>query len=278
MKGILKKLSIIVAALTAATLIIAADVWFEVNVPKAVAVNIRSEKIPPGRSLRLAQISDVHGAEITTHKSLMKEVVSFNPEAIILTGDLIDRSTVDFSGIYRDMGELEKVAPVIFVTGNHELANPEGEEFIRGLRKAGVNVLRNSSMIVRNSDGAFVVAGIEDAHFGGDDITKALKGIDASSYNILLSHTPSVALRVEGETAVDLILSGHTHGGQVRLPLLGAVFLPDSKTPRALIKGLFKTEEGIAAYTDSGFGTSVIPVRFMDRSQISLITVSSGAK
>lgn len=276
MRGILKKILTVIAALTAATFVIALDVWFEVRIPKAETVNILSAKITEGNSLKFVQISDVHGSRITDHHSLVEKISEFSPAAIFMTGDLVDRSTVDFTGVYEDVSELIKIAPVIFITGNHDLANPEGEKLIKGLRKEGVIVLRNSSTVIRESDTTSVIAGIEDAHFGGGDIDKAVKGIDDSTFNILLSHTPAVATQVE--RPLDLVLSGHTHGGQVRLPFFGAIFLPDKEILPALIKGLSETEKGVMVYTDSGFGTSVIPVRFMDRSQISLITINGTGK
>jgi len=271
MKLVFGKALSVATAIAAVIFLFAFDILFEVNAPKVAYVPVSSSKISGGDDLKLVQISDVHGYPIASHKTMMGKISNFSPIAILLTGDVIDRSTTDFSGSYEDIKALLNIAPVIFVTGNHELANPEGRSFISGLSDIGVTVLRNDSVAIRDG---FVIAGIEDIHFGRDDIEKTMGGITAESFNILLSHTPTISGRLSDDGIVDLVLSGHTHGGQVRLPFFGAVFLPDDKMDPRLIKGLTELENGVTVYTDSGFGTSVLPVRFMDRSQISFITIS----
>lgn len=257
------------AVFLAVTLIVTIDILFEVNVPKTVAVNIESPKISVDAPIRVAQISDTHGYLVSPHRLLMRNISEFNPQAIFFTGDIIDKSTADFSFIYEDIGNLLKIAPVIFVTGNHEFANPEGEEFVSKIREIGVTVLRSQSVEINES---LSVSGIDDVHFKSNDMIRAAENINSERFNILLSHTPSVALDLKKEDMIDLVLSGHTHGGQIRIPLLGAVFLPEG-TDRRLIKGLTVLENGITVYVDSGFGTSALPVRFMNQSQISLITI-----
>ncbi|MCG4585626.1 phosphoesterase, partial [Anaerosalibacter bizertensis] len=108
------------------------------------------------------------------------------------------------------------------------------------------------------------------------DYNKAIEGIDEKDYNIILSHSPNRPLRyLNGKE--DLILSGHTHGGQVRLPIIGAVIAPGQGYFPKYDKGLFELENSIL-YIDSGLGNSVFPIRFLNRVQISNVLVKSNMK
>ncbi|MDD4931591.1 MAG: metallophosphoesterase [Candidatus Colwellbacteria bacterium] len=270
MMRIIKAVVVSLTVLIAACLLLAGYVWFEVEVPKVVSVHLLSDKIR-GEDVRMVQISDVHGKKID--EGLFIKIKDFDPDVVIITGDLVDRSTNVFEGVFSDVGRLSEIAPVFFVTGNHDIANPGFKSLSLGLSDIGVTTLKNSHVVLKNGDSRFILAGVD---FGRSDVLKAIGGGDADLYTVLLAHSPSVSLGIKN--GVDLVISGHTHGGQVRLPFFGAVLLPDIGIDKRLIKGVAVLENGMTVYTDSGYGTSVIPVRFMDRSEISLITVSGNKK
>jgi len=257
--NILKRVLVSAAALIGLVFYI----WMEVNVPVVRNIDIPIKGFPKG--IKLVHISDAHGRGITENGRLSRAIKSFEPDVIVLTGDMIDKSTVDFNPVLETVKNLSYVAPVLFIPGNHERANPRGEEFIGLLRKAGASVLLNGAKMIKGVS----VCGVDDINFFLDDIPKSIAV--NGRFDILLSHSPAISGSVKN-FYIPLVLSGHTHGGQVRLPAFGALLLPDRDIPRHLVKGL--VEDGDSKYYISvGLGTSVVPIRFMNRAEISLITV-----
>ncbi len=248
---------------------ISIDIFVETRLPFARRVSVRSGSLAPGEELRIVQISDVHSRPFLSPR-LLNKVIEFRPHFIAISGDLINDIDKDYSTAFSWAEGLINVAPVYFVPGNHELASADrGWEIINGLRDRGVVILRNSSVEIGNPGAT--LAGIDDISLGEPDLKKTLSS--AAGFTVLLSHSPLVVEKIKPEDRVDLILSGDTHGGQIRLPFYGPIFMPPRKGDRRLSKGLAKLPSGKWLYVDSGYGTSQIPVRIFNRSQISLITV-----
>lgn len=248
---------------------VSARIFIEVNFPIARHVNVEDGSFPAGEELRLIQISDIHSHPLPS-RALMNRVASFKPIFIALTGDLINDTDIDYSVALRWVSELTKVAPVYFVPGNHELSSSDrGWEIINGIRDKGGIVLRNNSVTLGNP--VITIAGLDDLSLGEPDLKKTISG--ASGYTILLSHSPLIAEKINREHGINLVLSGDTHGGQVRLPFLGPVYLPPRKGAKNLSKGLARLPSGAWIHVDSGYGTTEIPIRLFNRSQITFITV-----
>jgi len=239
-------------------------VWMEVNVPAVRYVNISVADLP--KNVKLLQLSDSHGRGISENKRLMRAIQKFEPDMTVITGDMIDKQTVDFSVPLEDVRVLSSEMPVLYIPGNHEYANSKGATFIRQVGEFGAFVLKNDAMAI---DG-ISVCGTDDTNFDLDDVSAAL-AVNGRC-DILLSHSPAISSRIRGLN-IPLVLAGHTHGGQVALPIIGAVFLPDRDIPRNLIKGLV-LENGTQFFISVGLGTSGLPVRFMNRSEINLITIN----
>lgn len=238
-------------------------IWTEVNIPAVRNVVIPIKGFP--EEIKLVHISDAHGRGIKENGRLSRAIKSFGPDAIVLTGDMIDKSTVDFLPTLKTIKSLSSMAPVIFIPGNHERANAQGEGFIGLIRETGASVLLNGAKMVKGVS----ICGVDDMNFFLDDIPKSM-AVNGRC-DILLSHSPAISKAVENFD-IPLVLSGHTHGGQVRLPVVGALLLPDRDIPRHLVKGL--VDGGNSKYYISvGLGTSVAPIRFMNRAEVSLITV-----
>ena len=249
------------------------DVIFEVNFTKLNEVTVYTDRLQKGRQLRILQISDLHG-KYRLNKRLLALAASAKPDIIVITGDLIDVSTTDFDGAYKLIEGLKEINEAIyFVPGNHEWRNGRLPELTEGLKAMGVTVMQNSNAVIQIGGTEVNLSGVDDVYTSHDDIENAMKGIDEANYTILLSHSPRVIDRLKNYEP-DLVLSGHTHGGQVRLPFIGAVVAPGEGFFPRLDKGVFKLDEGKYLYLDSGAGTSILPIRFLDRSQISLIKVS----
>ncbi|MHB1394700.1 MAG: metallophosphoesterase [Clostridia bacterium] len=237
-------------------------------------INIDTEKLEKGKEVSFLQISDLHGsASKEIIQRIIKAAGDIKPDAVLITGDLVDRSTEDFSKIFALIKELNSICPsIFFVSGNHEWSNEGRKEFIGKLTGLGVVVLNNkgSTFVARNSD--INLCGVDDPYRHRDDIEKAMKGVDSSKYTVLLSHSPRIRDRL-GKYAPDLILCGHTHGGQIRLPFIGAVIAPGEGLFPKFDKGMFSVRNNCRLYVDSGVGTSKLPIRLLNRSQVSVIRI-----
>jgi predicted MPP superfamily phosphohydrolase len=259
-------------------LLIIIDICFEVNCPKIEKSVLKSEKIhDKNLSLKILQISDVHG--YFELDFISKAIKSYKPDIIVITGDLIDKRSMNYDQMIKFSEELAKLNPsVYFVSGNHEDWNVKGKEFVNNLRGKKINVIDNSNTYFIKESTKFNICGVNDYYSGLDDLNKAFDGIDEKNYTILLSHSPKIIDRIENIKA-DLILSGHEHGGQVRLPFIGALVAPGEGLFPKYSRGFYYFKDKVL-YVDSGLGTSVLPIRFLDRSQISLIEikVDSGFK
>ncbi|PWU68453.1 metallophosphoesterase [Gracilibacillus dipsosauri] len=245
--------------------------YYDTNVWKINRLSIGTDRLKD-ETFRLVQLTDIHNKIFfNQYTRLLQKIINFHPDLIVLTGDLIDRKTKDFSGILAFVEQLAKSHQyVYFVSGNHEWDHPRGEEFINSLRQRNVKLLDNKRVIVKLKRCQICLVGVADAATGNDQLTESL--FIKEGYRILLSHSPEIINRKAAKLA-DLILCGHTHGGQIRLPFLGAIISPDQGLFPSLDKGIFQHEKGKYLYIDSGLGTTRLPIRFLNQSQLSFLTI-----
>ncbi|MDD5568931.1 MAG: metallophosphoesterase [Candidatus Pacebacteria bacterium] len=250
--------------------ILALDVFFEVNFPKINEVEIKSGKITEGE-IRIVQISDLHNKNFFgNNESLYGKIKNSNPDFVVITGDLIDKNTKDYSYAYGFAEELLKInSNVYYVAGDHEQKNTR--DILKGLAERGVKVLDKSNAVFKKNGQTINIFGV-DYYADKNDIS-FIKQIPDEVFSVLLAHNPDLAIESSGIKA-DLILSGDTHGGQVRLPIIGAIKVPGQPLFPKYTKGLYKLENGSLLYIDSGLGNTFFPARFLNRSQISLITIT----
>lgn len=238
--------------------------YFKIN-----KVVLNNDKI--SNDLNIVQITDFHNNKLINKNRLIEEIENIDPDVIFLTGDIIDGKTKDFSyslNIVKDLMDITE--KIYFVWGNHELRNTKGEEFVEELKNIGVIVLNNENIKYEIANNEINIIGL---NFFIDEkgYNRAIEGIDEKDFNIILSHSPNRPLKyLNGRE--DLILSGHTHGGQVRLPIIGAVVAPGQGYFPRYDKGLFDLENSIL-YINSGLGNSVLPIRFLNRVQISNVLI-----
>lgn len=265
----------LVKIVAAAALIIAVEMLFEINVPAVREININTEKLGKGERITMLQVSDFHGSSSEkVVQRLVKAAGEIKPDAVLITGDLVDRSTADFTNVYNLIKELHSVCPnIFFVSGNHEWSNKGRKKLLGRLTDLGVVMLNNKGTVFTARDANINICGVEDPYGQRDDIEKAMRGIKSSKYTVLLSHSPRVRDRL-GKYSPDLILCGHTHGGQVRLPFIGAVIAPGEGLLPKFDKGMFMLGKNTRLYIDSGVGTSKLPLRFLNRSQMSVIRIT----
>lgn len=235
-------------------------VYFEVNFFKINEVLIETDRIQ--KEFRIIQISDLHNKKVGDN--FFNTVKEQSPDIIVLTGDLVDRRTKDYSYVYYFIEELEKInVPVYYVSGNHELSHKDVNVFEKELVKRGAINLDEKSVELKNINiyGFSYYSELENTEINED------------LFSLVLIHNPMEA--IEKNINADLILSGHTHGGQVRLPFIGAIFIPGQGFFAKYDKGLFNLNSKTKLYIDSGFGNTFLPIRFLNRSQISLIRIYS---
>lgn len=251
--------------------------WLQVS-----SFDITSNRIPKSfDGLVIVQLSDLHDAEFGEGQmKLAEKVKGLQPDLILLTGDLIDSNRYDLGQSLHLVRQLVETADVFYVTGNHEVAVNEVEEITGALRSLGVYVLNNEAHILERNGEQIAIAGIEDPLMKparppeetvAESIVRSFNGIPAQTYRILLSHRPEVYDQyVEGE--VDLIFTGHAHGGQIRLPGVGGLIAPGegwfpSYTEGAHTKGM------TTMIVSRGLGNSAIPYRILNRPEITVATL-----
>lgn len=186
--------------------------------------------------------------------------------------DPLDNRASDLAGALAWADFLRSLCPsVYYAPGNHEYRAGRADEVAAGLRGRGVAVLRNASAPLPGHPGV-VMVGIDDGFTGHDDIPAAVRGVPDGAFAVAFTHAPELVERL-GDVPVDLLLAGHTHGGQVRLPGLGALWSPGQGLLPRWDKGAYDLPGGRTLYIDSGYGTSIAPLRLFDRAQASIIQV-----
>lgn len=232
-------------------------------------VKINTAKI--NKKIKISQISDYHNNKYIDKESLLKEISFFNPDIIVLTGDIIDYNTIDTKSVLELLEKIVRINKnIYFVSGNHELKSILYKEFLNDIEKLGIEVLDNKSTIVDVADEKINLLGLS-FYSTKDDYNNVIKDIDNEKYTILLSHSPNRPISfLSGKE--DLILSGHTHGGQIRIPILGGLIAPGQGLNPKYEKGIYNLGN-TTLYIDSGLGNSVVPIRILNRVQISNITI-----
>ena len=228
---------------------------------------IQSDRLPEAfDGFRFAQVSDLHN---TKNEKLLPLLEKAEPDVIVLTGDLIDSRNTDVAAALDFVREAVKIAPCYYVSGNHESRVPERYDLWAGLQELGVMMLDNASAELSRGGECIRLIGLADPDFGGNPgaVLEELTGED-TGFTVLLSHRPEL-FDVYTEFSVDLVFSGHAHGGQFRLPILGGLVAPHQGLFPEYDAGLF-TENGTAMLVGRGVGNSIIPIRFNNRPEIIL--------
>ena len=242
-----------------------------------------SDRIPQGfEGFRIAQVSDLHNAEFGEgNEKLIQLLSQTDPDIIVLTGDLIDSRHTDIEIALDFARQAIKLAPVYYVSGNHEARVREYEDLKMGLAEAGVVILEIQNVQITREGESITLMGIDAPSFQedylfGDSESVARQAIDdlqneSEGYTILLSHRPEL-FDLYVDTGMDLVFSGHAHGGQFRLPFVGGLVAPNQGFFPKFDEGRF-TEENTTMIVSRGVGNSIIPIRFNNRPEIVLVTL-----
>ncbi len=232
---------------------------------------------PAFEGFRLVHISDIHmdgwmdGARLET---IVAQVNDLQPDLVAITGDLVTRSHQDHHAeLVEGLRKLRATYGVAAVLGNHDYYS--GPDKVRqALNEAGVRELPNRVWTLQRGKAALHLAGMDCAFFGHDRLEKVLRELPQDGAAVLLAHEPDTADQSAASQRFDVQLSGHSHGGQVVLPLIGAPALP--RLGRKYPFGYYQIEQ-MQLLVNRGLGMVHIPVRFNARPEISLYELQTGA-
>lgn len=232
---------------------------------------------------RIAQVSDLHNAEFGDgNQRLLDMLREAEPDMIAITGDLIDSRKTNIAVALAFAEEAVRIAPCYYVSGNHEARVLEYRELKAGLEAAGVTVLDDARVEIEISGKSITIIGVNDPSFLADYLTSDAAVMDRklselssedASFTILLSHRPEL-FDAYAAHEMDLVLTGHAHGGQFRLPLIGGLIAPNQGLFPKYDDGLY-SEGNTNMIVSRGLGNSIIPFRFNNRPEVVLIELKS---
>ncbi len=252
-------------------------------------ISVSSDRLPDSFSgCCIAQISDLHNAEFgDENEKLLRMLSESKPDIIVITGDLIDSRRTDTDVAIRFAKEAAEIAPTYYVTGNHEARMEHYEELKFSLVNAGVTVLEDETAVWERNSQTVRLLGLNDPDFTikgdlfGEIPAMASTKLQAmlgeeTGYTILLSHRPEL-FDTYASCGIDLVLSGHAHGGQFRLPFIGGLYAPGQGFFPKYDAGLY-TKDRTSMAVSRGLGNSIIPIRFNNPPEMILIKLSTGEK
>ncbi len=274
-KGLLRKMYLFAAAVGLLLFL-----WWQTNSLTVTqytfaAANLSQEL----QGFCIVQLSDLHNKRFGGR--LIEAVAAQKPDIIAITGDIVSRSDKDSAGARALVEEAVKVAPVYYVSGNHEAVFPGYEELTAYLDAQGVTRLEDVSVVIQHGGGRFNLIGLRDPAFYSQnryldpDAPAVLQARLSENLlpgmpNVVLAHRPSL-LQSYAAAGADLVLTGHAHGGQIRLPFVGALVAPDEGFFPRYTSGIHR-QGSTAMVVSRGLGDSkLMPIRLFNRPEVVVI-------
>lgn len=236
--------------------------------------------------LKIVHFSDLHYTRIITKKSVTKIINEINlikPDIVFFTGDLVDTDKVltedDKNFLIESLSNINSTYGKYAILGNHDIANNNGD-IMSIYSQSGFNLLENEYDVIysKNNDKIFI-GGLNSVSHELEDIDKVMSYYDtndsSNTYNIILLHEPDYADNiVNSYDNINLILAGHSHGGQIRLPIIGALYTP--KNGHKYVKGYYDLN-GTSLYVTSGIGVSRYNFRLFNKPEINFYRLNKEA-
>lgn len=260
--------------------VVALLLWGNVT-PEVSLYTVSSKRVPENfDGFCIVQISDLHNTQFgDDNGKLLAIIQQQEPDMIAITGDIIDCYNTDLDMAVSFAREAVQIAPCYYVTGNHENRLADYEGFKQQLQDAGVTVLDNSSVKLERDGDLITLTGVMDIAFLKEDISDdedlvmytALQELcrEETQYRILLSHRPG-QFEVYAEYKLDLVLTGHMHGGQFRIPGIGGLYTPSDGFFPEYDAGLFQSGN-TQMVVSRGLGNSIFPLRINNRPDVVVI-------
>ncbi|MGI2327986.1 metallophosphoesterase [Planococcus sp. YIM B11945] len=254
-------------------------VWVNNKWVQTTEYTIASPDLPEAfAGKKIVQVSDLHNATFGKGQSLLiKKVKAAKPDAIFLTGDLIDSNRYDLQASLTLVDALVEMSEVYFVIGNHEVAVNKIDEITEALEARGVKVLMNESVMWEQEGESLQIAGINDplldtSTLEDEFIRESLVEADmGDAFTLLLSHRPEM-FNVYVEEGVDVVFAGHAHGGQIRIPGIGGLIAPGQGWFPQMTEGVFR-KDSTQLVLSRGLGNSGFPLRVFNLPEIVVVTL-----
>ncbi|MGA8073754.1 MAG: metallophosphoesterase [Candidatus Acidiferrales bacterium] len=264
-----RKRIVVALVLAALVLFFAYSLWIEPFRVEIVHTSVQGNVATP---LKIAQLSDLHTHGVGARERRVLDILDDEkPDVIVVTGDSLGGYGGTYAMVQEVFQQLHAPLGVWVVRGNYENWRQMQHEH-SFYANAGVHLLLNSGTLLRND---VWLAGVDDPYTGKPSIEGALTGAPPGVYEILLFHSPAYFDRVAGH--VDLCLAGHTHGGQVRPPFCPPLWLPKGCWP--YVAGWYEAKGTRSKmYVNRGMGTSLLPIRFNSRPEVTILTVEPDTK
>ena len=280
-----KKLSIILAVVAAILFALIAWIIWGNTALELNTYTISSSKLPQSfDGYRIAHVSDLHNAEMgKNNEKLLTMLRDADPDMIAITGDLVDSRNTDIEVALQFVREAVKIAPCYYVTGNHEARISEYDELKAGMEAAGVPVLEDVRTEISIEGETITLIGVNDPSYQTDYLFGDAKTVmntkleelhtEQDRFTILLSHRPEL-FDAYADHGIDLVLSGHAHGGQFRLPFIGGLIAPNQGLFPEYDAGIY-TEGNTNMLVSRGIGNSILPFRINNRPEVILIELQA---
>lgn len=244
-----------------------------------------NEKIPSEfDDFTIAHISDLHNKRFGEDQiKILSKVKSASPDIIVITGDLIDRRKYDLETAMIFINGAIDIAPVYYVSGNHEAWSGKFSSIKESLIDTGVNIIDNTEIELFKGKSSINILGVSDPDFftsdylEGTNTTEMTQKLNQWStdndFKILLSHRPEL-FDLYCDNNMDLIFTGHAHGGQFRIPFVGGLIAPDQGLFPQFTSGSYHKNSS-TMFVSRGLGNSIVPIRIFNRPEIVVVTLKS---
>lgn len=245
--------------------------------------NFSSKKITSDfDGFTIAQISDLHNKSFGNDQAkILNKLKSISPDIIVVTGDLIDRRKYNLDIAMTFISGAVKIAPVYYVSGNHEAWSGNFPLIKKNLEEAGVNILDDIAVELTKGKTSINIVGLSDPDFltsdyiEGTNTSKTIEQLKqwsmGKNFKILLSHRPEL-FDLYSENSMDLVFTGHAHGGQIRIPFIGGLIAPDQGIFPRYSSGSY-IKDSTTMFVSRGLGNSIFPVRVFNRPEIVVVTL-----
>lgn len=237
-----------------------------------------SEQIPESfNGYRITQVSDLHDALFgENQEKLIEKVRATKPDAIFITGDVIDSNRYDLEQSLMAVRGFVEIADVYYVIGNHEVAINQVRDIYDAMEELGVHILPNDALFVDRGGERIAIAGIEDPLNGVDTQTMlnvALEDVPNDMFTLLLAHRPE-KFDIYVRNDMDLVFSGHAHGGQIRIPFVGGLVAPGQGFFPKYTAGFYE-ENNTTMNVSRGLGNSGVPYRILNLPEIVVVELKT---
>lgn len=256
-------------------LVSAWGIWIERRFVRVREVSVAVRDLPPEfEGYRIAQLSDLHVGSFDPKARALEWVALSNslaPDLAVVTGDLVTSGSSFYRDVAEALAELRAKDGVFVSMGNHDQSH--NDELTRLIVERGPSVLRNAAHTLERGDAALVIGGLDGRIAGAADITRVVGTFPRRGPLVLLSHYPW-AFEAAAAAGVDVVLAGHTHGGQLAVPFFSQRFNL-ARLTKQRSRGLVWSGK-TAMYVNAGLGTTGPPMRLAMPPEIALITLRRG--